>query len=89
MTDNAPLTTLKDITDYLVCQIAKLRKRDPSTIDPSRPFSDLGIDSLAAVTLIGDLEERLGIRMDPAELFDYPTPNDLCRMLVGRVSPHA
>lgn len=88
MTADHPLKTLVEIRNYLVLQIAGLRKRDPSSIDPSRPFNELGIDSLDAITLIGDLEARLGIRLDPAELFDYPTPNDLCRMLIARISTH-
>lgn len=76
------------IERLLIGRLAALRKRDPSTIDPSRPFNELGVDSLDAVTLVGDLEESLGVAIDPAELFDYPTPRDLARMLETRSARH-
>lgn len=81
--------TETEITELLVQRIAALRKRDASTIDPSSPFNELGIDSLDAVTLTGELEGHLGLTIDPAELFDHPTPRDLAAFLAERRKNHA
>ena len=38
----------------------------PDTIHPSNRLNDLGVDSLTKVELIGELEARLGFRVDDA-----------------------
>lgn len=78
----------REIIAFVIAQIATLRKRDPATIDPSRPFNELGIDSLDAVTLVGEIETRYVITIDPAELFDHPTPQDFARMIATRSARH-
>lgn len=88
MSDAAPAITEAGVTALLVARIAILRKRDPASVDPSRPFNELGIDSLDAVTLVGDIEDRFAIAIDPAELFDHPTPCDLARMIAARSASH-
>lgn len=77
------------IERFIILRLAELRKRDPATIDPQRPFNELGIDSLDAVTLTGELEDRLGGAIDPAELFDHPTPRDLAAFLAERAAAGA
>jgi acyl carrier protein len=77
------------IERFIIARLADLRKRDPATIEPGRPFNELGIDSLDAVTLTGELEDRLGGSIDPAELFDHPTPRDLAVFLAGRIAAGA
>jgi acyl carrier protein len=83
-----PYVTEAQITELLVQRIAVLRKRAASEIDPSSPFNELGIDSLDAVTLTGELEGHLGLTIDPAELFDHPTPRDLAAFLAERRMNH-
>jgi acyl carrier protein len=80
--------TEAEITERLVMQIAIIRKREPATVDPTRPFNELGIDSLDAMALVGDIEDSFAVVVDPAELFDYPTPGDLARMIAARSVRH-
>lgn len=75
------------LEDFLIQRLAAARKRTPADIDPQRPFNELGIDSLDAITLIGEVEERFGWTIDPGELFDHPTPRALAIHLAGR-RPH-
>jgi acyl transferase domain-containing protein/acyl-CoA synthetase (AMP-forming)/AMP-acid ligase II/acyl carrier protein len=46
------------------------------------PFVDLGIDSLAAVELSGELEAWLGVPVSPTVLYAFPTIRELARALV-------
>ncbi|MEO1374971.1 MAG: acyl carrier protein [Cyanobacteria bacterium J06635_10] len=45
----------------------------PSEIDVTIPFDRYGLDSSAAVSMTGDLEDWLGYELDPTLIYDYPT----------------
>ena len=69
--------------------IAALRQRDPDSVDVSRPFNELGVDSLDAMTLLGEVEERFGVVLDAAEIYEHPTPAALARAIALRSQAHA
>jgi acyl carrier protein len=48
------------------------------------PFAELGIDSLAAVPIALDIEQRSALPVVPELLFDYQTVNALADYLQGR-----
>jgi acyl carrier protein len=50
--------------DELLELIQKAYDIDPSTIDPNKPLSDFGLDSLALAELMFNIEDHFGI--------DYP-----------------
>jgi acyl transferase domain-containing protein/acyl carrier protein len=54
-------------------------------LDPDRPLSELGLDSLMAVELRNRLMTLSGLRLASTLLFDQPTPNALCRYLEGQL----
>lgn len=47
--------------------------RAESEIDVDRPILELGLDSVAAVTLTVQLEERLGIAVEPTVILEHET----------------
>lgn len=55
-----------------------------SDLDPAKPFSQLGMDSLLAVQFAARLERRLGVRR-PSAVFDHPTLAQLAAHLLGQV----
>ncbi|MEM8807344.1 MAG: acyl carrier protein [Cyanobacteria bacterium P01_G01_bin.38] len=61
------------IQQWLASQLADLLSIDPSTIDVKQPLTRYGLDSIDAVTLVGDLEDWLDLELPSTLLWDYPT----------------
>ncbi|MFB7470220.1 SDR family NAD(P)-dependent oxidoreductase [Kitasatospora sp. NPDC056184] len=60
---------------------AVLGHRDGGAIDPDRAFSELGLDSLAALELRNRLNGAVGLRLPATVLFDHPSAGALGRHL--------
>ncbi|MGW2794685.1 type I polyketide synthase [Streptomyces sp. NPDC001251] len=61
---------------------------DPAALDPARPFTDLGFDSVAAVSLVQALSAQTGQRLSATLVFDHATPTALAAHLHGELCPH-
>ena len=67
------MKTAEEIRDWMVAYLADALNLEPGQIDVDAPFESFALDSAAAVTMTGDLEEALGRRVDPTMVYDYPT----------------
>ena len=71
----------KEIQLWLVKRLARELEISPQEIDIKAPFNRYGLDSLAAVHLVSDLEEWMGFEMSPTLPYDYPTVESLAGYL--------
>ena len=76
---------VRDIETWLIGHIANELKREGRSIDPTEPLVILGLDSVSAVTITGELEQWLGIRVSPTVPWDYPTIRELAIHLVAEL----
>ncbi|MEJ1962673.1 MAG: SDR family NAD(P)-dependent oxidoreductase [Gammaproteobacteria bacterium] len=61
----------KAIMAWIVAKIAERTGTAPDEIDVTRPFASLGLDSLSALRLAGDLEQWLGEDISPTLIYEH------------------
>ncbi|MGF0318377.1 acyl carrier protein [Nocardia fluminea] len=70
----ATITTHTTTTqDWLIERVADYTERAPHQVDPTIPLAELGMDSVSAVALCGEIEDRWMLDIDPTLVFEYPT----------------
>lgn len=74
--------TEETIEDWLIEHIAEELEIEPDTIDITKPLASYGLDSVAAVSISGELELWLQTKLDPTLLFEYPTIEKISRHLI-------
>jgi acyl carrier protein len=72
------------IQNWLVEQLAAAMKVDRSKIDVKEPFTDYALDSVAALRVVGQLEELLGRQLEPTLLYDHPDIESLSAYLAAQ-----
>ena len=72
------------IQAWLVSQVSKRLKVQPSRIDVGEPLAHYGMDSVQAVSIAGELEDWLGRRLPPTLVYDYPTISALAQHLAEK-----
>jgi acyl carrier protein len=76
------LSTRTEIESWLVAQIAREAKMSPDSVGPNMPFAKFGLDSIVIVTLVDELEEKIGASLDPTIFWEFPTIAELASWLV-------
>ncbi len=69
------------IRDWLVSQFAETLDVPPQEIDLNEPLTSYGLGSIQALTLVADLEDRLGRELPPTLLWDCLTLDEVVRYL--------
>jgi acyl carrier protein len=59
---------------------------DRSSIDTGQSFLKYGLDSVQAMTLVGDIEAKLGLELAPTLAWDYPDIETLSAYLADRMT---
>jgi len=66
-------------------QLGTVLRTRPGSVDPARPLSDLGVDSLMGLELRNRLEAGLGERLESTLIWTHPTAEALAENLLGRL----
>ena len=70
-----------DVLKWLTLKFADWLELPVEELEPGRPMSSYGLDSISAVTLTVQLEEELDIELETALLFKRPTLQSLAEHL--------
>ena len=71
------------IAQWLRAYLAKLLERDGDELEETLSFERMGLDSSAAVGMVGDLGDWLGHEIDASAAYDHPSIRALSRALAG------
>ena len=99
-TDSAPIAEAADrsaanrwqrdqVEHFLVARLAEALGVEADAIDADASLVDLGIDSIEAVKLIGDLQRRLETDLPATLAFDHPTVSRLAAHLLDKFGARA
>ena len=81
----APIETLS-MHHRITGMLSRELRMDAANISPEVPLTQYGIDSIAALTIAGELEDQLGIELPSTLLWDCQTVNDLADYLGTELS---
>jgi acyl carrier protein len=73
------------LCDWMIRTLARQARVDASTLGPETAFEEVGLSSLAAVSLAADLSEHFGIEVDALVTWDYPTIGEVARAIATGV----
>jgi acyl carrier protein len=76
----------QEIQDWIVDRVSTLTGIAAAQIDPDAAVLRYGLDSIAVVALVSDLETWLGVRIHDNPLESQPTIAGLARWLAEQVS---
>lgn len=77
-----------EIRSWLLDKLAhELHAEAP--LDSACPLADYGLESRSAIGVTADLEDWLGVELDPTMFFDYPTIDELARFLKDELEDEA
>ena len=76
--------TESEIRDWCLAYIRRTVDDPGIAIGPDIAFAEMGLDSATSAYFIVELEEWLGIELEPELALDYPSVAELARHIVGR-----
>lgn len=77
------------VHDAVLAWLRSDRPQAQHTVDFDMPFTSLGMDSLATVSIAADIETRTGLAIVPELLYDYQTVHTLAAYLAQRLAAPA
>ncbi|MEV6652589.1 acyl carrier protein [Streptomyces sp. NPDC051219] len=78
--------TAAGLEEWLTDRVAFHLHRSAEDIDPTTPLADYGIDSVAAIGICGEIEERYRLPVSPTIAYDFPTVRAIVAHLAERIA---
>lgn len=76
-----PGVTEGDIVAWCIACLRGMVDNPAMPIEPEATFAQMGLDSATSVYFVVELEEWLGVELDPEIVGEYPTVAQLARHL--------
>ncbi|MCI4065576.1 acyl carrier protein [Micromonospora sp. R77] len=77
-----PGITPAEVRQWLVGRISDYLSVPAGELDVHAPLAELGLDSVYALALSGDIEDAFAIAVEPTLAWDYPTIDRLAGGIV-------
>jgi acyl carrier protein len=78
--------TQRDLLDMFKTVAARVDKREFPAVTRSSVITDLGIDSLSMMQIVGEMETELGVMIPDEDLVELVTVGDLCQKIEARLT---
>ena len=79
------MTQKKDLIEMFKLVAARVDKREFAAVTPSSVITELGIDSLSMMQIVGEMETELGVMIPDEDLVELVTVGDLCKKVEARM----
>ncbi|GAA2101460.1 acyl carrier protein [Streptomyces albiaxialis] len=84
---NPAVTSFDELRSWLIERVGEYVPDLDGTVDPDQDLGEYGLDSIAVVAFTADVEDELGIRIDPTAVWDHPTLTQLTKFLLTESEP--
>jgi acyl carrier protein len=75
-----------EVQRWLVERVALYLDKSPEEISPILPLAEMGMDSLYALSLCGDIEDNLNLAVEPTLAWDHPSISAIAGHLVSQMA---
>jgi acyl carrier protein len=75
----------RNVLEMFKTVAARVDKRDFPNVKRESKITELGIDSLSMMQIVGELETELGIMIPDEDLVELVTVGDLCQKVEARL----
>jgi acyl carrier protein len=77
------------IAEFILGKVCAQARVDKHTVDLKAPLDTYGLDSVYGLGLSAELEDWLGIHVDPTLAWDYPSIDQMAGFLEQEAAAHA
>ncbi|HET7505112.1 MAG TPA: acyl carrier protein [Kofleriaceae bacterium] len=74
--------SVQTLRPWLADRVATYVQRPVDEIQTDIPLAEYGLSSVYALTLTGEIEDHLGVVVDPTVMWDHPTIDALAEALL-------
>lgn len=75
-----------ELYDFLRSQIAERTRLAESDVSNDAVLVELGLQSIDAVLMCGEVEDHFGIEMDPATVFEHKTLESFAQFVLRKMA---
>ncbi|MEO4009683.1 acyl carrier protein [Chromobacterium piscinae] len=73
------------VSEFLIDSLASVLGSRVTDIEIDKPFIEMGLDSIGALTWIEAINENYGITINETKIYDYPNINEFSRYIISIV----